>query len=939
MSQSDDHNSGRNEREGRLESWEKFHSLCLQYQSMACKPLSLILDPKTGLVSLVTKSIVSFIPRHDLINQVIISVEKDLSSITDDPQITSTLETVLDSISIINRSLPDEAGHLFEQSLNQGLSASEIGQSILDKYLLSESISLPDKPIEPFKSVFTNIHVKTPFLIEAIDALVKALNLEPSDNLDISDMDSSSNYLDNFFTSSIGTSLVAQNLKVFARIRLNFCRDLLLFQLFLFKLRNTLGFSSKANEKIRAMSLQSTIQHVHSYFFLTWVSEAILGSDPQCRMSPELTEAQLNVLGLVEFVGVNRRTRSNGTKNDLLSIFIERKGGNLAKRILAEKLISNDSMMVHQVWKEVLPQYTVSIAQLLWPLSNSFLLPEFLLGHNQLLLLEEYVRLCDPWIQYSTASREFLSGYIKLSRGLSAESIHHFTIAASGVGQEMFLQKLSQIPLDSVDDQTMGTLFFNYYNKVIQLITNISDPSSLIMVANHAITHLNEEFDDEHNEHLSQLYTTLFLNHLEMGNYDEAYQVMILNPDSSTKNDRLRQFIVKMFEKNSARKLVSYSFHGLSEDFIQIIETKAKLNDLSLGSSGCGYYEVLFSFHSKEGRHRRAASIMYELGRRLGQEVPGIDSLRKQVSCFLITLNCLRLVDKKFQWIVKPTLVQKSSLDATMNEGCPSPKRPFDVDRRPAKVSKKEIQVLGIEDIKIEYELSNCRLKLLERDARLNDLATSHLRPSEVVTLLLSNAMFETVLKMCRILNMSVIPVFESLVSKYIRLVQLPSMDQDADESMKEIYECFGDEMVAPQDFIMTSDCPPAGKVWYLIQSYLEIHEEEKSSKLHKCITEKLLSSGVSVPTSLKQSYQKRNCPQYLWLLMSYNYIEEASILALEYLDAILGKGTEYFDLLRSLTPTSGPVYIPHNHFQNLLKILSEEENSCHSQVSYWFIN
>lgn len=929
MNRNDDHQEEK-------ESWEKFHSLCIQYQSMATKPLALILDPKTGLVSLVTKSIVSFIPRHELMNQVIISAEHDLSCVTDDPQITSTLQILLDMVSIISRSLPREAAHIFEQSLNQGLSAFATAQFILDKYLLESSVELPDKSKAELKEIFSNIHLKAPLLVEAIDSVIRALNLEPNEILDISDAEPSSNYLDNFFTSSIGTSLVAKNLRAFARIRFNFCRDLLLFQLFITNLRNTLGFSSKSNEKLRTVNIPSTVHHVHSYYFLSWVSEAVFETGASNK-SPELIEAQLNVLGLMEYVGINRGTRSNDCPYDLLALFIKRKAGMLAKKVLAEKLMSSDGMIVHQVWKEVLPLYTVCVAQLLWPMSNSILLPEFLMGHNQLQLLEDYVKLCDPCVQYSTASREFFTGFIKLCRGQSLESVDHFTAAAPGVGQELFLQKLSQIEGEIMEEPSIGTMYYNYYNKVIQLVGNFSDPNAVIKIAEQAIIQLNEELDDDHTEHLCQLYTTLFLNHLEVGNYDDAYRVMTLNPDSTTRIDRLRQFIVKLFERDSAKKLISYTFEGFSEDFIQILETKARSNDLSTTLPGCGYYEVIFSSHSKEGRYRRAAAIMYEFGKRLGQEVPGIESLRRQVHCYLITLNCLKLVDKKFQWIAKPTLTPKSSLNITINECAPSPKRPLDLDR-PVKVAKKEIQVLGIEDIKIEYELSNCRLKLLERDPRLNDLATSYLGPSEVINILLTNSMYETVIRLCRLLNMSIIPVFDSIISKYIRLVQLPSLDQDADESMKEIYECFCDEMVVAQDFIMTSDCAPATKVWHLVQSYLETHEEEKSSKLHKCIAEKLLASGVAVPTSLKQSYQSRNCPEYLWLLMSYNYIEEASILALEYLDAILGHGTEYFDIQRSLAPTPVPIYIPHNHFQNLLKILSEDKNTINSQVSNLFI-
>ena len=75
---------------------------------------------------------------------------------------------------------------------------------------------------------------------------------------------------------------------------------------------------------------------------------------------------------------------------------------------------------------------------------------------------------------------------------------------------------------------------------------------------------------------------------------------------------------------------------------------------------------------------------------------------------------------------------------------------------------------------------------------------------------------------------------------------------------------------------------------------------------------------------------QKRNCPELIWLLLSYDQIEEATELALDMIDHLTTAG---FDERQ-------PVYFPHCHVQNLLQILSdqrlenEEWKRLHSRLS-----
>lgn len=90
---------------------------------------------------------------------------------------------------------------------------------------------------------------------------------------------------------------------------------------------------------------------------------------------------------------------------------------------------------------------------------------------------------------------------------------------------------------------------------------------------------------------------------------------------------------------------------GMYEDLERIVESRARSLDL-LSSN---YYNFLYSFHMKKGNLRKAATVMYEQGMRLGQETTsGPDSLHQQAKCYLACLNALRLVDPKYAWIVKP---------------------------------------------------------------------------------------------------------------------------------------------------------------------------------------------------------------------------------------------------------------------------------------------
>ena len=62
---------------------------------------------------------------------------------------------------------------------------------------------------------------------------------------------------------------------------------------------------------------------------------------------------------------------------------------------------------------------------------------------------------------------------------------------------------------------------------------------------------------------------------------------------------------------------------------------------------------------------------------------------------------------------------------------------------------------------------------------------------------------------------------------------------------------------------------------------------------------------------------QKVNCPEVIRLLMTYNFLPEATQLSLEYMNAFMGHGTEYFDIKVSLL-----VFISYVQFLFLAALL-----------------
>lgn len=211
---------------------------------------------------------------------------------------------------------------------------------------------------------------------------------------------------------------------------------------------------------------------------------------------------------------------------------------------------------------------------------------------------------------------------------------------------------------------------YRYYNKLIQLFKRFSSPDYVIQLVEVALITLSPESDPEVEEHHSSLQSTLFACYLQLGAVEQAYNAMMGNGDGEQRRICLRQFILNLCESGDLASLVSFNYQGLEEEFVSILESKARsARFLYAGSTGAAaakfhhhfypqdnfstasrhsitttntshttattdasnlnsssslgpinYHHILYSYYIQVHNYRRAAQSMYDYYRQLRME-------------------------------------------------------------------------------------------------------------------------------------------------------------------------------------------------------------------------------------------------------------------------------------------------------------------------------
>ncbi|XP_023276143.1 nuclear pore complex protein Nup160-like [Seriola lalandi dorsalis] len=190
-----------------------------------------------------------------------------------------------------------------------------------------------------------------------------------------------------------------------------------------------------------------------------------------------------------------------------------------------------------------------------------------------------------------------------------------------------------------------------------------------------------------------------------------------------------------------------------------------------------------------------------------------------------------------------------------------------------------------------------------------------------MVALLVQTGLFDSALSLCQTFKLSLTSVFEGLAFKCVRL------QFGGEEAQNEAWSWLADNQLS--SVVNTKESSATDEAWRLLASYLDRYPSSNGQN-HRCVINKLLSHGAPLPDWLVKSYKAVDAASLLRLYLNFDLLEAAADLVLEYVDALLGRGHQYFGIERPLSATWSSVWLPYTSIDQLLQALTETQtNSC----------
>ncbi|KAJ8344194.1 hypothetical protein SKAU_G00315230 [Synaphobranchus kaupii] len=888
-------------RQLQVQFWSKFYACCLQYQEALSAPLALHVNTTTSMVCLLKKGFVSFLLPCFTVDHLYLSADEYLSSedetpVPEDPEVGRDVLQLVQCLRLVNMSVIGDMAYMMEKALEHLQSPERAAEQVLESLRANDS----DSVIEDIQNKLQDI--RNP--IGAMGILLREMDLETEGEMEgetplaAGQPLSVRMSLSQLYGSSVAVAVVCQAVCQVAMTRALLCRDLLILQQLYLKVGDNVFLGGGGQLLQLQQDLIPRTSHLLcSYYLLKWASQCLSSTVPL-----DMLDANLQHLSVLELSDSPALTPSKSVLNPqtVVELFYQ----NVARKAIITQIHSQQSALLSQAalhWPQMVSTMIILLSQYLWPSNPGFHFPECLMGNCQYTQLQEYIRLIAPWCQVNMGSCRFVLGQCYLATGEGHKALQCFQEAAAEVVKEEFLMRL----VGSEDEEVGTAPRLQYYNKVLKLLEDVGLPELVIQLATVAISEATNDIRSQ-----AALRTRIFKHHLDLGHNSQAYEALTQNPEPSRQLDCLRQLVVVLCERAQLQDLVQFPYVNLHDEVVGIIESRARAVDLMAHN----YYELLYAFHINRHNYRKAGTVMFEFGMRLGREVRTRHGLQKQVNCYLAAMNCLRLIRPDYAWIVQPVSGGVYERPGT------SPKRNYDGESAAGPVSR-QIEILELKDLEKEYILARNRLTLAQHDP--SSAGNTGSAPAvEMVTLLVQAGLFDAALALCKTFRLPLTPVFEGLTFKCIQL------QYGGEASQNEAWNWLAANQLST--VITTKESSATDEAWHLLASYLENHPSQNAQH-HRCVINVLLSHGVPLPDWLVNSYKLVDAAALLRLYLNYDQLESAVDLVLEYVEALLGKGHQYFGIERPLSATAPLVWLPYTSIDQLLQVLNENQSDANN--------
>lgn len=815
-----------------LNNWEKFYSCCEQYHVAAHQPIGLFVLDSLDAVCVIKNSLMSLLrPCETIENMLLSGMCPD--NFTIDGRFKDDLANLVKIVYYLENNLSVDVKIEISNNLFKLKMPNDI---ILE--LTSEMSNDEDSEVMIPRELIKEISNRLKRIRDVQSALSVLLNILRLDRNNFDDgefNDELTPFQRQLFNGNYGISVVTESVRQIASSRYAMCRNLLIIQHILIE-----GFSLNCNESeiIRSKHIPETVIFLQSYYVMVWIGEDAFATP--------LTKT--NVIGFNNQGGYNQ-------PSSLLQLFVKNKGLQSALKLyskvdeMEEDDESGTGYERDNFWSKNLLSIANYIERFIWAISGRFIFGEWLAETQQNLLIEEYVRLLNKWCEYNSCSRHFILAMTFLDTGETQKAYDMFIESAKGVLSESYLMQF----VNSGEFTTSNEIMAQYYLKVMRLFEKYEIYDCVISIAEVAIGTADKE------SQLAMFQSIIFNNHMHLKHYEEAYHSLIHNVELSRRKDCLRQLVIMLFQEKRFDILINFPYIGLEQDLQNIVETRAR----SMQIENNEHYNFLYAYHIKNNNMKKAAIVMYEKALRFLFECSTIESLQLRYNSLLSCYNALSLVDPEYKWLAKP-IIEDPRLDEEAE------------DEMEADVQS-QIVVIDIEEIRKELlvvEALLCVSKAKELKLVLN------MGPKELVILLATQKLFTNALKLAKGYKLSLTPIFENLTLSCLKSSSLEFNDN---------LEWLNQNNLS--DLTLTLSC--SEMPWVYLKKLLEDEDTEK--EYHRDVVKCILANQAFVPQWLLDVYKLNKPSELLYLYLQYGRLDEASELAIDFVRAFLGYGSEIF--------------------------------------------
>ncbi|KAK3101041.1 hypothetical protein FSP39_000503 [Pinctada imbricata] len=879
-----------------LDQWARFYSCCVQYHEVSTEMKGIFTDPVTDLVCIIKKGCISFVRPCDNIEEVHYGTGR-WSSCDIDNSLKRDVATLCMCLALISDGITVEMATQFEQQLFFKEPPHEIARQKHNEIFLNSSLT--DGGMSTLGPLVQTIHD----IVGALQVVLQNLDLSHllgyiTEDTEIPDMSMPS--LCHLMSGVRGMQILTSTVKQITETGLLVARDLLILQIAIISLGENDGVSPDQAEEIHRELIPQTCELVHVYMLMKWITNQI--AVPVQNSSIETNIRQMASLEITNTQDLQEKQRLGLIHNQRVTVstlFAMRIGGNQTRSMLA----NNRTILTEPYWNTAVLSFAKLLVSLIWPMGENMLFPDFLVSCCQYLPLQQYVYRTHGWCSVNVASRRFMLGMAYLHFDEPQKAAECFDQAKEGLRNDVYLrQKVLQSEVNDI--RKLEILF---YLKVIKQFEEFDYADEVVMLSKTAISIASPD-----EENLPTLWSKLFKYQLQLGHNEEAYGAMICNPDPTRKKDCLRQLLVTLCERGDLRTIKSFNYIDMEDDVVSILENRARSVDIATQN----YYHLLYAFHVSRNNFSRAGAMMYEHGMRLGMELGGHQGLQRQAQCYLAALNALRIADVNYAWIINP----RSAIEQRLQLSHLSSQSKRDVGGETKKTTRaNKREVLNITDIEKELILVNARLKLLQIDNSQTVPSGPTPNPDEMVGLLVNSGMYDQAILVCKSFGLKLSPVFESLALRCVNLAKGSINNSVADSALlSQAWDWLQENAVTLPSITESSATDTA---WALLQHYLEMNEDS-TAQYHRCVVIKLLSHGFPIPSWLVNSYKGLNWAELLRLLSDFDLLEDAVLLTMEYVDAVMatftGQESPVFKLKPCLERTTECVWLPYTCIDQL---------------------